>query len=197
MLKPLNKTLVYKAVEEIHLLRTVIKHVSDYILKHTFSKHHIILKVCEAYFGLYHPELCSMSCCVGILCSEGRTKGIYILEGKGKGLNIKLSRYGKVCRMTIEILAVVYLSVLCKRKIVHIESCYLEHLSCTLTVTTCDDGCVYIYEIPLLEEFMNGICSNASHSEHCLKGIGSWTKVSNCTEILEAVTFLLKRIISC
>ena len=197
MLKPLNKTLVYKAVEEIHLLRTVIKHVSDYILKHTLCKHHIVLKVCKAYLGLNHPELGSMSCCVGILCSEGRTKGIYILEGKGKGLNIKLSRYGKVCRMTIEILAVVYLSVLCKRKIVHIKSCYLEHLSGTLTVTTCDDGCMYIYEIPLLEELMNGICSHTSHPEYGLEGVGSGTKVGNCTEVFEAVTFLLKRIISC
>ena len=197
MLKSLNKTLVNKAVEEIHLLRTVVKYISDDILKHTLCKHHIVLKVCKAYLRLNHPELCSMSCCIRVLSPECRTKGIYVLECKGKGLNVKLSRNCKVCRMTIEILAVIYLSVLCKRKIVHIKSCYLEHLSCALTVTSGNNGSMNIYEIPLLEELMNGICSHTSHPEYGLEGVGSGTKVGNCTEVFEAVTFLLKRIISC
>ena len=56
-----------------------------------------------------------------------------------------------------EVLAEIYLAILCQRKIVHIKSCYLEHLTCTFTVTSGNQWCMYIHEISLLEEFMNCI----------------------------------------
>ena len=54
---------------------------------------------------------------------------------------------------------------------------------------------MYIYEVPLLEELMNGVCCKASDLEDCLEGICSGTQMRNCTKILHRMSLLLKRIV--
>ena len=91
--------------------------------------------------------------------SRGVEKLIHSPTGWGKGIK--------------EIFGIIHSSVRIFRKIVHIQCCYLEHLSGTLTVASCDQWCVYIYKISLLEKFVNCICNQGTHTENCLKCICS------------------------
>ena len=157
MVQSLKESLVYEAVEEVHLLRSVLKHISYNILNHALSKYHIILKVCKRHLRLNHPELSSMPCCVGVLCTEGRTECINVLECHRIGLAVKLAAYRKISRLSKEILGIINLAVLCLRNIVQIHGCYLKHLACTLAVTSCYERSVDVYKVSLLKELMDGV----------------------------------------
>ena len=56
---------------------------------------------------------------------------------------------------------------------------------------------MYIDEISLLEEFVDGVCNQGTHAEYGLEGVGSRTQMGDGTHVLQAVTFLLQRIIRC
>ena len=191
MVQSLKESLVYEAVEEVHLLRSVLKHISYNILNHALSKYHIILKVCKRHLRLNHPELSSMPCCVGVLCTEGRAECINVLECHRIGLAVKLTAYRKISRLSKEILGIIDLAVLCLRNIVQIHGCYLEHLACTLAVTSSDQWSVHIYKALLLEELMNSKCDQRTNTENCLEGVCTRTQMGNGTQIFHAVTLLL------
>ena len=97
-----------------------------------------------------------MTCRVRILCTECRSKCINVAECLCISLSIQLATYGKACLLAKEILCVIYFAVISLRHIVHIQCSYLEHLTCALTVTCCDQWCVNIYKSSLLEEFVDG-----------------------------------------
>ena len=86
--KPFNKLLVYELVKESHFFRSIKKYIVNYILKHRLCKIHIIRKVCKSYLRLYHPEFCSMSCGIGVLCPKGRSECIDILKCHRIGLTV-------------------------------------------------------------------------------------------------------------
>ena len=69
-----------------------------------------------------------MSLCVGILCSESRSEGVDITECHCKSLALELSGTGDECLLSEEVFIEIYLSVLGKRQIVHIQGSDLKHL---------------------------------------------------------------------
>ena len=42
----------------------------------------------EGNLGLYHPELCQVARCIGVLGAERRAEGIDVPEGAGEGLAV-------------------------------------------------------------------------------------------------------------
>ena len=97
-----------------------------------------------------------MSGGVGVLCAEGRSEGIDVTESLYEGLTLQLTGNRKVGRLTKEILTVIDGSILSKGNLRERQGGYLEHLTGTLSIRRCDDGSMYVYEIALLEELMDG-----------------------------------------
>ena len=62
------------------------------------------------------------------------------------------------CLFIKEILRIVNGSIRILWHIFHIKCSYTEHLSGSLTVTSCNQRCMHINESSLLEEFMDCIC---------------------------------------
>ena len=170
MLQSLNQSLINKLVEKCHFFRSILQHIVDNIFEHALSKHHVIFQICKGNFRLNHPELRSMACRVGILCAEGRSKGVDIFERHRIGLTVELTTYRKIRRLIKEILTVIDLSI-CHRKVVQIQCCDLEHLTCAFTVASRNQWCMNIYEISLLKELVNRVCTERAHSEYCLEGV--------------------------
>ena len=173
MVQTIQKPLVNEGIEEIHFLRSILKYITDHIFEHFLCKIHVVIQICECTLRLDHPELSCMTCGIGILCSESRSKCINIAECLCIGLTIELSAYGKVCLFAEEVLAVIYGTILVQRRVLHIQCSYLEHLTCTLTVASCDQWCVYIDKSLLLEEFVDRISTQRTYTEYCLEGVGS------------------------
>ena len=100
MLQTLNQPLIHKLVEERHLLRRIVQHITDYILQHAFGKasYHPSGSA-KAHFRLNHPELSRMAGGVGIFRAEGRPEGVYVSERKSIGFRIQLPAYRKVGRL--------------------------------------------------------------------------------------------------
>ena len=81
------------------------------------------------------------------------------------GLTVQLAAYGKVGRF-------IQRSLWCNLQFrphsledaVHVQCGYLEHLAGALTVTSGDQWCVHVHEIPLLEKFMD--CISAAGNAH-------------------------------
>ena len=100
-----------------------------------------------------------MTCGVRVFCTECRSECVNVAECLRVSLTVQLSTYRKVCLFSEEILGIIHASVCVLRYVVQIHGCHLEHLSCTLTVTSCDQRCMYIYESSFLEEFVDCISS--------------------------------------
>ena len=56
---------------------------------------------------------------------------------------------------------------------------YLEHLAGSLAVTSGDQRGVHINEVSLLEELMDRIGAEGTHTEYCLEGVGSRAQMGN------------------
>ena len=173
MVQSVKKSLVYEGIEEIYLLRCILKNVTDHIFQHSFCKLHSILNICKCTLRLDHPELSCMTCCIGVLCTESRSECVDIAECLCKCLTVELTAYCKVSLFSEEVLRIIYFSILCHRYVLRIQCCYLEHFSCALTVTSCDQWCMHIDKISLLEEFMNRICTERTYTEYCLESVCS------------------------
>ena len=159
VVQTVDQSFVYERIEEIHLFRSVFHHVADNIFQ--------------------HAELSRMAGCVGILSTECWSECVNVAECLCISFTVQLSAYGKVCLFSKEILGIIHASVCVLRYVVQIHGCHLEHLSCTLTVTSCDQRCVYIYKSSLLKKFVDRICGQGTNSEYCLESISSWTKMCN------------------
>ena len=93
MIQTIQKSLINKRVEEVHFFRCILKNIANYIFQHSFCQIHIIFKICKRTLRLNHPELCCMSCSIGILCTESRTKCVYISKCLCKCLTVQLTTY--------------------------------------------------------------------------------------------------------
>ena len=173
MVQTIQKSLVDEGIKEVHFLRSILKDITDHVFQHLFCKVHVVIQICKCTFRLDHPELCCMACRVGVLSTESRSECVDITECLCISLTVELSAYSKVGLFAKEILAVVYSTILIHRRIFHVKCGNLEHLSCTLTVTSCDQWSVYIYKSLLLEEFVDRICTKRTYTEHCLESVGS------------------------
>ena len=103
-IKSVKESLFNEAVEEFKLLTAVLHYVANDELYHIPSELHIVVKIGKRYLGLYHPELSGVSCRVGVLRAEGRTKGIYLAVSQSVCLSLKLSRNREVCGLAEEVL---------------------------------------------------------------------------------------------
>ena len=63
------------------------------------------------------------------------------------------------------------LAVLSSGNVVQIQSCYSEHLAGAFCIGTGDDGSMNVYEVVLLEEFMDSISYQRSDSEYSAEGV--------------------------
>ena len=136
-----------------------------------------------------------MSRRIGILRTERGSERIHISECHRKGFHVQLTAHREVRHLSEEILTVIHLAVLCTRNVIEIHRGHLEHLACALAVTSCNERCVYIDKISLLEKLMNGISDQRTHPENRLEGIRSRSQMSDRAQILETVALLLQRII--
>ena len=123
---------------------------------------------------------------------------IDVAESLSEGLAVELAAYGQVGLLPEEILAVIDGAVRIFRRVVEIQSRHLEHLASTLTVASCDQGSVYIDEILS----PGRTCGWRMHIRERTRNT-AWkvlvlgTQVGDGSHVLQAVTFLLKRIIRC
>ena len=192
--KSLKKSLFNELVKELYFLRTVFHNVTNDELYHIPSELHIVVKVGKCDLGFDHPELCRVSCGIGVLCAEGRTECVYLTVCKSVGLALKLSRNGEVCGFAEEVLREVYASVFLAGRVVHVQCCNSEHLACTLTVRCCNDRGMNVNESSVVEELVNSEGSLASYSEHSREQIGSGAQISLLAKELNSVALGLKGI---
>jgi len=143
MVQAIQKSFVDKGIEEVHLLRSILQHITDHVFQHVLCKIHIVIQIGKCTFRLDHPELSSMTRCIGVLRTESRSECINITECLCISLTVQLTTYCKISLFAEEILTVIYSTVFIQRRILHIQCSNLEHLSRTLAVTSCDQRCVY------------------------------------------------------
>ena len=88
IIQTVKKSFIYKRIEEIHLFRRIFQHIADHVFQHGFCKSHIIIKICKGHLRLDHPELCRMSCRIGIFRTERGSERINIPESLGVSLSV-------------------------------------------------------------------------------------------------------------
>ena len=194
VVQPVEEALVDELVEELHLLRSVLKYVVDDVFDHLLAPVHVALEVAESELRLDHPELRSVPCRVGVLGAERRSECVCVPECQGEDLSLELSAYCKRSLLAEEVLFVIYVSVF-HRHIVEVQSRYLEHLACAFGVARRDDRRVRVNEVVLLEELVDRVSSQRTDSEYSRERIAARSEVRDLSEILHAVTFFLERIV--
>ena len=197
MVQAIQKSFVDKGIEEVHLLRSILQHITDHVFQHVLCKIHIVIQIGKCTFRLDHPELSSMTRCIGVLRTESRSECINITECLCISLTVQLTTYCKISLFAEEILTVIYSTVFIQRRILHIQCSNLEHLSRTLAVTSCDQRCVYIYETSFLEEFVDRVCTKGTYTKYRLESVCSRSQMCHGSQVFQSMTFLLKRIIRC
>ena len=197
MVQTIQQSFIHEGVEEIHLLRSVLKHITDNVFDHGLSQFHIVFQIRESAFRLDHPEFRSMTGRVGIFRTEGRTEGVDVAESLGKGFAVQLAAHRKIGRFPEEILREVHLSLFIDRNIRKIHRSHLEHLSGSFTVTACDQRRMHIHKSSLLEEFMDRISAERTDPEGRLERVCSGTKMGDRPEEFQRMTLFLKGIIRC
>ena len=155
----------------------MLQHIVDHIFQHCLRQIHIILQICKCHLRLDHPEFCRVAGRIGILSTEGRSKSINIFKCHRVGLSVELSADRQIGRFSKEILLIIHTAILGARDLVQIHRRHLEHLTGSFAVTSCNDRCVHIDKVTLLEKFVDRIGNQGAHAEHCLKGIGSRTQM--------------------
>jgi hypothetical protein len=123
------EALVHPLIKEVELIGAVLHHVIDDVLEHLLRDVHLALEVAEGHLGLDHPELGRVTTRVGVLGAEGGAKGVDVTKAHGKVLGLELARYRKVSGLAKEVLAVVDLSVLGKRRVCRVDGGHAEHLA--------------------------------------------------------------------
>lgn len=103
-----------------------------------------------------------MPACVGNLCPECRPKCINVGKCTTKVFDCKLPRYCQGCFLLEEFLRIIDFSVnfgdVLDLSIFREAGGHLEHLSCSLTISCCDNGGVNVKEPVVLEELMSRKC---------------------------------------
>ncbi len=112
ILKTLYKLFVVKVVKELHFIGTGVQYLVQHVFYHIPREIHIVLKIGEGYFRLYHPEFRSMAGGVGVFRAEGGTESVYLTESHRHGFPLKLPRYGEGGWLPEKVLRVIYRSVL-------------------------------------------------------------------------------------
>ena len=147
MVKPFDKTLIHKVVEELHFFRALFEDVFNNVLDHVSSEIHIVVKIGESNFRLNHPELSGVAVGIALLRSESGSESINVAERERETLCVELTAYGKVGAFTEEVLRKIYAAVLFERRILGIESGHSEHFARAFAVAARDKRSVHVYKV--------------------------------------------------
>ena len=189
----LDQPLVHKGIEELNLLRRIFHDIADDVFQHILRKDHVILQICKSNLRLDHPELRRMT--GGVFCTESRSEGVDIAERLRIHLSVELSAHRQIRLFSEKVFCIVNLTVCRSRRILKIQRCHLEHLSGALAVASRNERRVYIDKIALLEEFMDSVRCQRTHTKGRLKHIGARTQMRDRAQKLYAVALFLKRIV--
>ena len=159
-----------------------------------FQIHQLVL-LDKRHLWLNHPELCQVARSVAVLSTESRTEGIDLTQCHSSQLTLQLTRYGQTSLFAEEIVTIVDLTLLVLLEVVEVFGSHLEHLSCTLAVTSGDDWGVEIEESVLMEVLVDSHCHVVANTEHSAEGVGTWAEVCDGAQILHAQAFLLQWIL--
>ena len=195
IIQSLQKSFINERIKEIHLFRRVFKNIIDDIFQHRLCQIHVVFKICKRNLRFDHPKLCRMTGCVWILRAECRAECINTSKRLRICLSVQLTAYRKARLFSEEIFCIIYCTILILRDLIHIKSRNTKHLARAFTVASCYKWCVHINKSLLLEELMNRIRCQRTHTEYSLKCIRSRTQMRNRSQILKRMTFLLQRII--
>ena len=196
MVQPLQQTLIDKGVEEVHFLRSMLQNVGDDVLDHILGQMHIVFQISKGDFRFDHPEFSGVPGGVGILCPEGGAKGVDVTESHGIGFTVQLAGNRQIGGLAKEILAEVHLAILGFGNVVQVQGGHLEHFTGALTVGTGNEGRMDIDEIPLLEELVDGICSQGPYTKYSLEHIGTGTQMGHGAQKFHRVALFLHGIVA-
>ena len=85
-------------------------------------------------------------------------------------------------------------SSICNGRPFRVESGYSEHFTGTFTIIRGDDWSLDVLKTTVVEKLMHSMSHFAANAEHCTKNIRPWPQVSDRTQKLKAMSFLLQRI---
>ena len=189
------EALVHPLVEEVQFVGAVLHHVGDDVLEHLLRDVHLALEVAEGHLGLDHPELGRMTARVGVLGAEGGSKGVYVTKAHGEVLGLELAGHREVGRLAKEVLAVVDLAVVGKRRVCGVDGGHAEHLARALGVRSGDDWRVHVDEAALLEEAVDDEGRHAAHAKDRAEEVGAAAQVLLGAEELAGLTLLLHGVV--
>ena len=195
VMQSVQQTFVYEAVEEFHFFGRVVQYILNDIFQHFFCHFHVVFQISESHFGFDHPEFRSMTRGVGVFCTECGTECVNIAECHGKCFSGKLTTYSQVCFFAEEVFGEVYSAVFFLRQVVQVQCGNAEHFPSAFAVAAGDDGSMCVYKAFALEELMDCISNQASHTECCGEHVCSGTQISDLAQEFYAVTFFLQRVV--
>ena len=172
----------------------MLLYVTNEVFHELLGEIHVAVQVAERDFGFDHPKLGSVARGVGVFGPEGRTKGINIAQGTGKNLGFELTADSEEGRLGKEVLGVINFAFRRQRWLLLIEGGNAKHLAGTFAVARCDDWRVHIMKFLILEKLVDRVGEAAAHAEDGAEQIGAGPQVSDFTQELQRVPFLLQRI---
>ena len=187
-LEPLAQALVHELFEDRQITFMVLQHLGTEEFHQCLGEVHVPGEIAEGDFRLDHPELGGMAAGVGVFRAEGGAEGVDVRQGAGESLAFKLAGNGQERALAEEVLRLAGDLVVRQRG-------YSEHLARALAIAGSDDGGVDVDEIPLLEEPVDGIGHAAAGAEHRAIEVGAWPQMSDATQELGTVPFLLQGIV--
>ena len=191
-LQTFNQALIEHIVQELHIIRTVIQRPFHTIFDELFCQVHIVGNVVERNFRLNHPELCQMAGSIGVFGTESRTECVDSTQSSGRQFTFQLTGYCQTCLLAEEVVIIRDRTSFVFLQVIQIHGSYLKHLSGTFTVGTCDNRCMEIEKSLFMEKLVNSNRHVVTNAEHCTKGIGTRTQVSDLAQEFHGVTFFLQ-----
>lgn len=171
ILQILQLALLHPFIKEGQVSLVVSETVLDAELNIVFSQLHTVMNVPKGYFWFDHPEFSQVFLGVANFCPECRTKGIHIAHGTTIVLHCQLPTHCQIGWFFEELLFKVDGGlVLFGGNVVDVfvkDGGYLEHVASPFTVTSSDDGSVYINEPSGLVEQVSGHNTTVPHPSHC------------------------------
>ena len=183
-------------VDELQVVLTLLQGPSYTVLDEILFQVHQLFLIQKSNFRLHHPELSQMSGCVRVFRTECRTKGIDSAQCRSTKLTFQLSGYRQGSLLTKEIIIIDDLPVLILLQVIQVLGRYLEHISCSLAITSCNQRGMEIVEPMLMEIRVDGHGHVMANTHDGTKNVGAKAQMGILAHIFESLPFLLHRIIA-
>ncbi len=136
-----------------------------------------------------------MAAGIAVFGTEGRAESINVGKGAGKEFTLQLTTNGQTGSIAKKILPPIDGSIQLRWPS-RIEGGDPKHLAGSLAIVAGDNWRMDVEKPPLPEKIMNCERQSAAHSKHGTKSIGPRPQMSDGSEVLEGMAFLLQRIVS-